>query len=89
MTDLFDERLSGEDKVTKLKDDYGLPVTRDYEEVFDMCTYADAIENKARKENSEIIERQKNIIDGLRKEMADLQSQMADLRKQVSERKGT
>jgi len=64
-------------------------MTRDYEEVIDMCTYADAIENKARKESSVIIERQKNIIDNLRKEMADLQSKMADLQKQVSEREGS
>ena len=46
LTDLFDERMSGEVKVAKLKDEYGLPMTREYEEVVDMCTYADAIEKK-------------------------------------------
>ena len=46
LTDLFDERISGEEKVTKLQKEYGLPMTKDYEEVLGMCTYADAIERK-------------------------------------------
>ncbi|MBO4782780.1 MAG: hypothetical protein J5522_10315 [Lachnospiraceae bacterium] len=46
LTDLFDERIPGEEKVTKLQNEYGLPMTKDYEEVLGMCTYADAIERK-------------------------------------------
>lgn len=46
LTDLFDERMTGEVKVAKLQEHYGLPMTREYEEVIGMCTYADAIEQK-------------------------------------------
>lgn len=46
LTDLFDERISSEEKVIKLQKEYGLPMTKDYEEVLGMCTYADAIERK-------------------------------------------
>ena len=46
LTDLFDERISGEDKVKRLQENYGLPMTREYKEVIGMCTYADAIERK-------------------------------------------
>ena len=46
LTDLFDERIPGAEKVTKLQTEYGLPMTKDYEEVLGMCTYADAIERK-------------------------------------------
>ena len=46
LTDLLDERISGEDKVKKLQKEYGLPMTKDYKEVLGMCTYADAIERK-------------------------------------------
>ena len=47
LTDLFDERLNGAEKVKKLKDDYGLQMTKKVEtEVKDMCTYSIAMENK-------------------------------------------
>ncbi len=47
LTDLFDERLNGADKISKLKDDYGLKLTWEVEsEVQEMCTYATAMENK-------------------------------------------
>ncbi len=47
LTDLFDERINGTDKVEKLKKDYGLRVTKEVESgVDDMCTYATAMENK-------------------------------------------
>ncbi|SFC89930.1 hypothetical protein [Butyrivibrio sp. YAB3001] len=47
LTDLFDERIKGADKVVKLKDTYGLKLTREVEsEVSEMCTYATAMENK-------------------------------------------
>lgn len=46
LTDLFNERISGKDKVTILQKNYGLPMTREYKEVIGMCTYADAIEKK-------------------------------------------
>ncbi len=47
LTDLFDERLDGTEKVNKLKDGYGLKLTKDVEsEVSEMCTYATAMENK-------------------------------------------
>ena len=46
LTDLFDERISGEDKVRILQENYGLPMTKEYKEVIGMCTYADAIERK-------------------------------------------
>ena len=47
LTDLFDERLDGVEKVNKLKSSYGLKLTKDVEsEVCDMCSYADAMENK-------------------------------------------
>ena len=46
LTDLFDERISSEEKVIKLQNEYGLPMIKDYEEVLGMCTYADAIERK-------------------------------------------
>ena len=47
LTDLFDERLNGAEKVKKLKDDYGLQMTKKVEtEVKDMCTYSTAMENK-------------------------------------------
>lgn len=47
LTDLFDERLDGVEKVNKLKDDYGLKLTREVEsEVTEMCSYATAMENK-------------------------------------------
>ena len=47
LTDLFDERLDGVEKVEKLKNAYGLKLTKEVEgEVSDMCTYAKAMENK-------------------------------------------
>lgn len=47
LTDLFDERMNGAEKVAKLKEKYGLRVTREVErEVSEMCTYASAIEKK-------------------------------------------
>ena len=47
LTDLFDERLDGVEKVNKLKSSYGLKLTKEVEsEVCDMCSYADAMENK-------------------------------------------
>ena len=47
LTDLFDERINGADKVRKLKSVYGLNMTREVEsEVADLCTYATAMENK-------------------------------------------
>ena len=46
LTDLFDERIDGAQKVVKLKE-YGLKLTKEVEnEVSDMCTYAATIENK-------------------------------------------
>ena len=52
LTDLFDERISSEEKVIKLQKEYGLPMTKDYEEVLGMCTYADAIERKGMEKRS-------------------------------------
>ena len=47
LTDLFDERLSGAEKVEKLKDDYDLKMTKQIErKVEDMCTYSIAMEKK-------------------------------------------
>ena len=47
LTDLFDERINGADKVRKLKSVYGLNITREVEsEVTRLCTYATAMENK-------------------------------------------
>ncbi len=46
LTDLFDERMTGEVKAARLQENYGLSMTREYEEVIGMCTYADAIEQK-------------------------------------------
>ena len=47
LTDLFDERIDGAEKVKKLKSVYGLNMTRKVEsEVTDLCTYATAMENK-------------------------------------------
>jgi hypothetical protein len=54
LTDIFDERISGEDKVTILQKNYGLPMTREYEEVIGMCTYADAIEKKGIKQINDL-----------------------------------
>ena len=46
LTDLFDERINGAEKVEKLRE-YGLKLTKDVEsEVSYMCTYATAMENK-------------------------------------------
>ncbi len=46
LTDLFDERLTGKDKIEKLKE-YGLRLTKEVRsEVAHMCTYATAMENK-------------------------------------------
>ncbi|SEA95695.1 hypothetical protein SAMN05216349_1661, partial [Oribacterium sp. KHPX15] len=48
LTDLFDKRINGAEKVMKLKSVYGLKITREVEsEVKGLCTYADAIENEA------------------------------------------
>ena len=45
LTDLFDKRINGAEKVMKLKSIYGLKITREVEsEVKGLCTYADAIE---------------------------------------------
>ena len=47
LTDLFDERINGAEKIKKLKSVYGLNMTRKIEsEVTDLCTYATAMENK-------------------------------------------
>ena len=46
LTDVFDERMTGEQKVKTLKETYGLPVTTDFKEAMDMCTYAEYIERK-------------------------------------------
>ena len=47
LTDLFGERINGADKVSLLKDNYGLKVTKQIQEdTNDMCNYAEAIEKK-------------------------------------------
>jgi len=47
LTDLFDERIDGAEKVQKLKSEYTLKLTKEVEvEVSDLCTYATAMENK-------------------------------------------
>ena len=47
LTYLFDEQVNVADKVKNLKYVYGLNVTKEVEsEVTDLCSYADAIENK-------------------------------------------
>ncbi len=47
LTDLFDERINGADKVKRLEDSYGLKLTKEVSrEVSEMCTYATAMENK-------------------------------------------
>ncbi|SEA04271.1 hypothetical protein SAMN05216349_10412 [Oribacterium sp. KHPX15] len=47
LTYLFDEHVNVADKVRNLKSVYGLNVTKEVEsEVTDLCSYADAIENK-------------------------------------------
>ena len=50
LTDLLDDRISAEEKIKKLKTEYGLRVTKTIEgEVKDMCTYGDGIERDALK----------------------------------------
>ena len=45
--DIRNERLDGTEKVNRLKDEYGLKLTREVEsEVSSMCSYATAMENK-------------------------------------------
>jgi hypothetical protein len=47
LTTLFDETLDADTKITKLENDYGLPLTKEIEdEVTSMCTYATSMENK-------------------------------------------
>ena len=47
LTDLFDERIDGEDKIKVLEQDYGLPLTREVrEELSIMCTYGASIARK-------------------------------------------
>lgn len=47
LTDLFDDRVDGKDKVKNLKDEYGLPTTTEFEtEVCDMLAYTARIEKK-------------------------------------------
>ena len=54
LTDLFDKRITGAEKVMKLKSVYGLKMTREVEsEVKGLCTYADAIENEATAKENE------------------------------------
>ena len=63
LTDLFDERINGPDKVQKLKSEYGLSMTKEVEsEVTGMCTYATAMENKGIKKGIE-----KGISKGMKK----------------------
>ena len=46
LTDFFDERIDGIEKIKKLKG-YGMKLTKEMEsEVSEMCTYSTAIENK-------------------------------------------
>ena len=87
LTDLFDERISGEDKVKLLQDNYGLPMTKEYKEVIGMCTYADAIERKGIKKGIEQgIE--KGLVQGREESRAvieNLQAVISDLQKQIAE----
>ena len=47
LTDLFDERIDGAEKVKRLNNTYGLKLTKEVgKEVSDMCSYAAAMENK-------------------------------------------
>ena len=63
LTDLFDERINGPDKVQKFKSEYGLSMTKEVEsEVTGMCTYATAMENKGIKKGIE-----KGISKGMKK----------------------
>ena len=44
LTDLFDEKISGIDKVKKLRDEHGIPMTRELgKEVPEVCTYAESL----------------------------------------------
>ena len=46
LTTLFDETLDADTKITKLENDYGVPLTKEIEdEVRYMCTYATSMEN--------------------------------------------
>jgi hypothetical protein len=46
LTDLFDERINGKEKIEKLRS-YGLRLTKEVRsEVANMCTYATAMENR-------------------------------------------
>ena len=54
LTDLFDERLDGIEKINRLKDSYGLTLTKEVErKVADMCSYATAMENKGMEKGME------------------------------------
>ena len=62
LTDLFDERLNGAEKVKKLKDDYDLQMTKKVEtEVKDMCTYSTAMENKGIEKGIKVGEQKRDI----------------------------
>jgi len=44
LTDLFDERIPGIEKVKKLRDEHGIPMTRELgKEVPEVCTYAESL----------------------------------------------
>ncbi len=54
LTDLFNDEMDGAGKIKRLKDCYGLRLTREVEEeVSTMCSYAVAMENKGREEGRE------------------------------------
>ena len=46
LTDVFDERMTKDQRLKTMKETYGLPVTKEFEEAMKMCTYADYIEQK-------------------------------------------
>lgn len=71
LTDFFDERLSGKEKVKKLKEDHGIPMTREIgKEVPEVCTYAEAMVLKGIKQERDNTKREK--------QRADAETQRAD-----------
>ena len=75
LTDFFNERLSGPEKVKRLSEDHGIPMTREIgKEVPEVCTYAEALVLRGIKQgiDQEIINTEKE------KNRADAETQRAN-----------
>lgn len=78
LTDLFNEELPGVEKVRKLKEVHGIPMTREIgREVPEVCTYAEAIIKKTLEKDYEKIERECKRADA-EAERADAAEERAD-----------